>query len=157
MEAAHAPRSALWPGTAAALHGTQHAEDLPARAIRPWARSASLPSGRTDQKAGIVFRYLHAPQTSAEPNGFLRHPSGRRGHGGKLIRVARHVLPGALAPGSAQASKRWPTVATWWPTMRAASGRLRSGRRAGACRSLRHSGGACCAIDTYAAHGHIHR
>ena len=119
MEAAHAPRLALWPGTAAALHGTPHAGGLPARAIRAWVRPASWPSGQTDQTAGIASRYLHALQTAAEPNGFLRHPSGQRGHGGKLIRIARHVLPGALAPRSAQASKRWPKAATWWSTMRA--------------------------------------
>jgi len=126
MGAAHAPGSARWPGTAATLHGTPHASGLPAGAIRAWARWVSWPSGRTDRKAGIVCRYLHAPQTVAEPNGLLRHPDGQHGqhgqHGrvGKLVRGTRHALPGALAPGSAQASKRWPTIATWWPTMRAA-------------------------------------
>lgn len=95
MQAAHAPRSALWRGTVAALDGRQHAEGLPARAIQPWVRSEWLPSGWSDQKAGIALRFLHAPQTGAEPNGFLRHPIGQHGHGAKLIRVARHVLPGA--------------------------------------------------------------
>lgn len=126
MRAAHAPKSALRPGTAAEPRGMPHAGGLPARATRAWVLLASWPSDRTGQTGGIPRRRLHAPQTGAEPNGFLRHPSGQcgqcgqHGHVGKPIRIPRHGLPDVPVPGSGPAARRWPRAATCWPTMYAA-------------------------------------